>query len=395
MDYDERMKITDIRCHVMSIPRPDGTGAMRNWIFVEVETDEGITGIGEATTEYHEMAVKAQVETELKPRLLGMDPTDIERIWQLGFRDFWWRRGIVQTSAMSGIDQALWDIAGKAMGQPVFKLLGGKVREMVRCYIRSGPEFYGIPIEEAAQRTLQMGFDAFKSGHNPAPDPYNGKGHVDAVVEKFSRLREIMGPDVALMIDCGGTFHPNDAHAMVEGLAPLHMHFVEEPVNMETVGPTLRLKRDFPGVPIAVGERLITRWDCRPWFEQQAIDTCQVDISHAGGISEMMKIAHFAEVYGITIAPHNPYGPVALAAAAHYSAAIENFDILEHCPIQPWFDQVQTLKVPVVEGHVDVSELESRPGLGVELDIDLVQSRPHIPLDGIHYENADGSTFMY
>jgi galactonate dehydratase len=176
---------------------------------------------------------------------------------------------------MSGIDQALWDIAGKAMGWPVFKLLGGKVREKVRCYIRSGPEFFGIPIEEAAQLTLEMGFDAFKSGHNPTPVPYNGRKHVDTVVEEFRLLREVMGPDVALMVDFGGPFHPKNAHAMVEGLEPLKMHSMEEPVNMETVEPTLRLKRDFPGVPIAMGERLLTRWDCRPWFEQRAIDTCR------------------------------------------------------------------------------------------------------------------------
>ena len=114
------MKISDIKAHIMSVPGPDGKTICRNWIFVEVRTDEGLTGIGEATTEYHERAVAVQIESELKPRLLGMDPTDIERIWQLGYRDFWWKRGVVHTSAMSGIDQALWDIAGKAAGQPVF-----------------------------------------------------------------------------------------------------------------------------------------------------------------------------------------------------------------------------------------------------------------------------------
>src|SRR5437773_730048 len=117
---NEPMKITDIACHVMSIPGPDGKTVRRNWIFVEVKTDAGLTGIGEATTEYHELAVVAQIETELKPRLLGMDPTQIERIWQLGYRDFWWRRGVIHTSAMSGIDMALWDIAGKAANLPVF-----------------------------------------------------------------------------------------------------------------------------------------------------------------------------------------------------------------------------------------------------------------------------------
>ncbi len=387
------MKISDVKCHIMNIPLPDGTGARRNWIFVEIQTDEQITGIGEATTEYHEVAVKAQVESELKPRLIGMDPTDVERIWQLGYRDFWWRRGVVHTSAMSGVDQALWDIAGKAAGQPVFKLLGGKVRERVRCYIRFGPEFHGIPLEEAASRVSEMGFDAFKVGPGEPPEPYDLAKQAEVAIETHTKVRQIVGPDVALMIDAAGLFDAQSAHRLIEGLRPLNMHFVEEPTNMDTLEPTLRLKRDFPDVPIAVGERLMTRWDCRPWFEQQAIDVCQADISHAGGISEMLKIAHFAEVYGITVAPHNPYGPVGLAAAGHLAAAIQNFNILEHCPIQPWFDDVQTLKVPIVDGYIDVNELARRPGLGVELDMDLVKSRSqHVALDSRRYVQRDGST---
>ncbi|SVC06817.1 uncharacterized protein METZ01_LOCUS259671, partial [marine metagenome] len=197
---------------------------------------------------------------------------------------------------------------------------------------------------------------------------------------------------VALMCDAAGMFTPTEAYRLIEALRPLGMHFVEEPTNMDTVEPTLRLKRDFPDVPIAVGERLITRWDCRPWFEQQAIDVCQADISHTGGISELMKIAHFAEVYGIRLAPHNPYGPVALAAVAHVAASIQNFDIVEHCPIQPWFDDVQTLKVPLEAGYIDMDELGTRPGLGVELDMDFVRSRnQHVPAGGQGYEQADGS----
>ncbi len=386
------MKITDIRCHVMSIPQPDGTGCRRNWIFVEVETDAGLTGIGEATTEYHEQAVKAQVETELRPRLLGMDAAQIERIWQLGFRDFWWRRGVVHTSAMSGVDMALWDLAGKATGLPVYRLLGGLVRERVRCYIRYGPEFAGVDRDTAARRCRELGFDAFKHGWGSPTVPYDGDRQVDVAVAEHTRFRETLGPGTALMIDAGGMFDPQQAHRLIAGLEPLNMLFVEEPTNQDTMEPTLRLKRDFPGVKIAVGERLITRWDFRPWFEAQALDVCQADICHVGGISELMKIAHFAEVYGIQMAPHNPYGPVALAACAHAAAAMQNFLILEHCPIQPWFDQVQVDKVPIVAGHVDLAALGERPGLGVELDMDLVRSRGHVALTGRRYLQADGAT---
>jgi galactonate dehydratase len=386
------MKITDVRCTVVAVPRPGG-GAHRNWIFIHVDTDEGLQGVGEATTEYHELAVKAHVESELKPRLLGLDPTDIERVWQLGYRQFWWRRGVVHTSAMSGIDQALWDIAGKAAGLPVFKLLGGKVRERVRCYIRSGPEFHGVALEDAARRARELGFDAFKHGFGTVTRPFDALRQAEVAVAELRRLRAVLGDDTALMIDAAGMFDPPAAQRLVEGLEPLALLFVEEPTNQDTVAPTARLKRSFPGVRIAVGERMVSRWDFRPWFEQQAIDVCQADICHVGGISELMRIAHYAEVYGIVMAPHNPYGPVALAAAAQVAATIQNFLILEHCPLQPWFERVQRVPLPVTRGHIEVGELARRPGLGVELDDDaLAALSGHTPLDALHYETRDGGT---
>ena len=386
------MQITDIIAHVMSVPGPGGA-IRRNWIFVEVRTDAGITGIGEATTEYHELAVVAQIETELKPRILGMDPTDVERVWQLGFRDFWWKGGVVHTSALSGIDQALWDIAGKAAGQPVFKMLGGKVRDKVRCYARCDLDL--ATAEEHATEAVAAGFDAFKVGYGTPVEPFDVEKQVDVAVDTLARYRQALGSEVALMIDCAGVFTPQTAHRLVEGLEPLEMFFVEEPLEQSLVEPYLRLKRDYPQVRFAAGERWTTRWDCREWFERQAIDVCQVDISHTGGISELMKIAHFAEVYGIPIAPHNPYGPVALAAAAHAGAAMQNFLILEHCRYPGYFDRVQALPVPIVGGYIDMGELAKRPGLGVELDMELVGSRPHQALADRRRTNVDGATDMY
>ncbi len=387
------MKIVNVKAHVMNIPGIDGETTRRNWIFVEVQTDAGITGIGEATTEYHEMAVKAQIEKELKPRLLGIDPTDVERAWQMGFRDFWWKRGVVHTSAISGVDQALWDIAGKAAGQPVFKLLGGKVRNRVRCYARADLGY--DTLEEHAAQALEEGFDAFKHGYGKPTSPFDLNRQVDVALEELTRLRRALGPEVALMIDCAGLFTPQTAHRLIEALVPLDMFFIEEPLEQSIIEPYLRLKRDFPNMCFAAGERWITRWDCREWFEQQAIDLCQVDISHTGGLSELMKIAHFAEVYGILIAPHNPYGPVALAASAHAAAAMQNFLILEHCRFRPYFDEVQKLRVPLVGGYIDVDELGRRPGLGVELDMELVQSRSFRALEDRRRENADGATNLY
>ena len=387
-----RMKITDVGCSVVAVPRPGG-GAHRNWVFVHVDTDAGLQGVGEATTEHHELAIKAHVESELRPRLLGMDPAGIERIWQLGFREFWWRRGVVHGSAMSGIDQALWDIAGKAAGLPVFELLGGRVRERVRCYIRFGPEFFGVALEDAARRALELGFDAFKHGFGTVTRPFDAQRQADVAVAEVGRLRQILGDETALMVDAAGMFDPQAAHRLLQGLEPLAPLFVEEPTNQDTVAPTARLKDSFPGIRIALGERMVSRWDFRAWFEREAIDVCQADISHAGGISELLRIAHYAEVYGILMAPHNPYGPVALAASAQVAAAIQNFLILEHCPLQPWFDRLQREPLPVTGGHIDVDELARRPGLGVELDEAALGAMDgHTPLEPGRYELPDGGT---
>ena len=389
------MKITDIIAHVMEIPDPDGHTPRRNWIFVEIRTDEGLTGIGEATTEYTELAVKAQIETELKPRLLGMNPLEIGRIWTLGFRHFWWRMGVVHTSAMSGIDQALWDLKGKAAGLPVYELLGGRVRDRVRLYARVRDVFAegeATLEEDILQAVEKEGFDAFKSGFGALTQPFDEIEQVNRAVDDYRRMRDAAGPDVALMCDAAGVYSPTAAARLIEGLREVDIYFVEEPTNQDTVNPTLQLKRAYPDVKIAVGERLFTRWAFREWFESQAIDVCQADICHTGGISELMKIAHYAEVYGILIAPHNPYGPVALAAAAHAAAAMPNFTLLEHCRLRPWFEDVQKVAVPIVRGYVDLDELGKRPGLGVELDMEMIKNRPHRPLASNPFVMKDGSS---
>ncbi len=389
------MKITDIIAHVMEIPDPDGRTPRRNWIFVEIRTDEGLTGIGEATTEYCELAVKAQIETELRPRLLGMNPLEIGRIWTLGFRHFWWRMGVVHTSAMSGIDQALWDLKGKATGLPVYELLGGRVRDRVRLYARIRDVFAegeATLEEDILQAVEEEGFDAFKSGFGPLTQPFDEIEQVRRAVDDYRRMRDAAGPDVALMCDAAGVYSPTAAARLIQGLREVDIFFVEEPTNQDTVNPTLQLKRAFPDVKIAVGERLFTRWGFREWFESQAIDVCQADICHTGGISELMKIAHYAEVYGIQIAPHNPYGPVALAAAAHAAAAMPNFVLLEHCRLRPWFEDVQKVAVPIVRGYVDLDELGKRPGLGVELDMEMIKNRPHRPLGANPFVLKDGSS---
>lgn len=384
------MKITGVRARIMGVPGPGGHAPRRNWIFVFVETDEGISGVGEATTEWHEQAVAAMIEQHLAPMLLGEDPTQIERHWQRMYRWLWWRGGVVASSAISGVDQALWDITGKAYGQPVYKLLGGACRDRVRLYARAD---LGLRTNaEEARAAVEEGFDAFKFGYGGLIEPFDDERQVDRLLDLARSVREVAGPDVDLMVDCGGLFSVKAAARMVEGLKPLNMLFIEEPVNADTPAGLLQLRAAAPGVNLAAGERLCTRWAFREWLEKGAVDVIQADISHTGGISELLKIAHYAEVYSVRIAPHNPYGPVALAASVHACAAVSNFLILEHCRLRPWFDDVQKFGMTIENGHVPLPE---RPGLGVELDEEYIALHPYIPLP-VRWQHqpiqADGST---
>jgi|SRR6185312_8516685 len=381
------MKISKVTAHIMGVPGPGGHAPSRNWIFVRIETDSGLTGVGEATTEYHEQAVAAMIEHHFGPLLVGQDPTRINDLWQQMRRRFWWRNGVVESSAASGIEQALWDITGKAYGQPVCNLLGGAVRDCVRMYARSdlGLDSYDAELSAA----MEEGFTAFKLGAGKFVEPFDDEKQVDIALELHAHLRRAAGSDVDLMIDCAGLFRPQAAWRLTEGLRPLGLLFVEEPVNADTPRHLIELRRAFPGVRIAAGERVMTRWGFREWLENGAVDVIQADICHCGGIGELVRIAACAEIYNVQIAPHNPYGPVALAANLHACAAMPNFLILEHCRLRPWFEQVQKESLPIRSGCV---ELTGRPGLGVELDWDYISRNPYRALNPWRLMDRHGST---
>ncbi|MSR58132.1 MAG: mandelate racemase/muconate lactonizing enzyme family protein [Planctomycetaceae bacterium] len=379
------MKVTGIRAHVMGIAGPGGLAPSRNWIFVRVETDEGLFGVGEATTEYHEQAVVAMIEEHFAPLLIGQDPTRVHHAWQQMQRFFWWRGGVVATSAASGIEQALWDVTGKACNLPVYKLLGGMVRDRVRMYARTD---LGLPTHgDEVRAAVAEGFDAFKFGPGSYVVPYDDERQVDVALSAAEEIRNAAGSECDLMIDCGGIFSMQAAHRLIDKLRSIRMLFVEEPTNMETPQRLIELRRAFPDVRIAAGERLMTRWQFREWLEQGAVDVIQADISHCGGIGELLRIAAYAEVYGVQIAPHNPYGPVALAANAHAAACMPNFLILEHCRHRPWMDDVQIHGPRIEQGRIIPSD---RPGLGIELDWDYVQKHPYRPLKLRTFHDGDG-----
>ncbi|MFH1007768.1 MAG: mandelate racemase/muconate lactonizing enzyme family protein [Candidatus Latescibacterota bacterium] len=380
------MKITRITAHLMGIPGPGGHSPARNWTFVKVETDEGIVGVGEATTEWHEQAVVAMIEHHFAPLLIGQDPTGVTRAWQQMQRFFWWRNGVVAASAASGIEQALWDITGKAYGQPVYKLLGGAVRDRVRVYARSdlGLSNYVEEIKTAREE----GITGFKFAPGKLVEPFDDEKQVDVALDLARDLRKAGGPECDLMIDCHGNFSLQAAHRLIDRIREHKMLFIEEPTNADTPGPLVALRRAFPDQRIAAGERLMTRWGFREWLETGAVDVIQADISHCGGIGELLRIASYAEIHNVRVAPHNPYGPVALAASAHACAAMPNFLILEYCRHRPWIHEVVKFGPQVAEGCV---QLDDRPGLGVELDWDYVARHPYQPLDYWIYSDRDNA----
>jgi len=193
------------------------------------------------------------------------------------------------------------------------------------------------------------------------------------------------------MIDCGGIFSQQAAYRLIDGLRDVKMLFVEEPVNADSSRGLVELRKAFPDIRIAAGERLATRWQFREWLELGAVDVIQADISHCGGIGELLRIASYAETYGVQMAPHNPYGPVALAASAHACMAMPNFMILEHCRLRPWFDEVQVSGPKVENGRVIPSE---QPGLGIELDWDFVEKHPYKKLGLRTFVDRDGGMPM-
>lgn len=371
--------ITDVRVRIMGVKG-------RNWIFVFVETDAGITGVGEATTEYHEQAVAAMIENHLGPRLRGEDALRIEFLWQRGFRQFWWRGGVVATSALSGIDQALWDIAGKAYSLPVYRLLGGMVHERVQLYARGD---LGLGCQKAeAEAAIGEGFRVFKTGYIHPSRGLDEEEQINYIVDNVRHIRDIKDPGLQIGIDCGGLFSFNGAVRLARALQPYNVWFLEEPVNADTPRHLAALRQASLGIDIAAGERVMTRAGFREWIELGAVDIIQADICHAGGISELRRIAAMAEVYGIKVAPHNPYGPVAMAAAAHCATATPNFAVLEYCRFSPLFFQIQKEGLTLKDGYLELSE---RPGLGIEVDEEFIEAHPYKEMQERTFRTKSGA----
>lgn len=368
------MKITDLKTLVVN-------AQMRNWVFVKVETNEpGLYGWGEATLEWKTRAVVGCVE-DFKPMLVGLDPTRIEFLWQIMYRHSFWRLGVIGTTAISAIEQACWDILGKSLGAPVYKLLGGRVRDKVRMYTHLGggemkavyETFDAGPLIERARAVIERGYGAVKVVVVPLSQPLMGLPAVKHFASLIGKLREAVGDEVDLMIDFHGRTTTGQAIEYIRAVEEFHPLFCEEPVPPEQPDALLEVRRSVR-VPIATGERLVTRWEFRRLCELQACHVLQPDLCHCGGLLEARKIASLAETYLMGIAPHNPNGPVANVVALHFDLATPNFLIQEDMLGDvPWrFDVVKT-KLRSEKGYwLPLDE----PGLGVDVNEEEARKHP-------------------
>ena len=353
------MKITEIKTFIMQ-------GGRRNWVFCKVETDEGIHGWGEGTLERHEEAVVSGIKT-LATRLIDRDPTEIEKNWQIMYRHGFWRGGVVMGSAMAAIDIALWDLTGKVYNQPIYKLLGGSVRDRVRTYT------HAFNLREV-QDAVDQEFTAFKTaGWNTEKLHSFEKDIVDDLYEKIKNFRKNVGPDIDIMIDNHGRSRPSLANKQIKSLEEFNLLFFEEPVPPENIEALQQIRDASHNTDIATGERLFFRWGYRELLNRRLVDIIQPDIAHTGGISEIRRIASMAEIEYIKFAPHNPNGPIATAASLHVCANVPNFLILETARDMPWHDKVQTNPLEIKNGYF---ELPNSPGLGTDLDENIIKERP-------------------
>jgi galactonate dehydratase len=325
------------------------------WLFLKIHTNAGIVGLGEPITEGRALTC-AEAVKEIEPYLVGKDPRPVGKHWQAIYRHAFYRGGPILTSALSGIDQALWDIKGKALGVPVYELLGGPTRDRVRVYAHAGRP-------DQMKQLKAKGFTAFKTGvAKKRPARYiETQAEIEYAAETFAGLRQAMGKDVDIAIDFHGAISPATAKLLIKAYEPYQPMFIEEPCQAQNHDVMADIARG-TFLPIATGERVFTKWGFREVLEKKAATVLQPDMCHAGGITEVRLIAGMAEAYYADIAPHNPLGPISLAAGVQMSASIPNFLCQEQVSLGEGY-----IKEPfrVREGFL---ELPKGPGLGIELD---------------------------
>jgi galactonate dehydratase len=367
------MKITGLKTFVL------GSG-WRNLILLRLETDQpGLYGIGEATVQWGDEGMLGYLASIEKRYLLGQDPRDIESLWERVYRNEYWRRDFFVCSALGGVEMACWDILGKSLGVPVWRLLGGKCRDVVPAYANGWYQVERTPdaIARRAEAVIAMGYRALKI------DPF-GTGSYEMTeaekrssVEIISAVRAAIGPDAELFIEMHGRFAVHTAIDLCHRLAPYRPGWFEEPVPPENTRALAEVRRAVAplGIPVAAGERLFTRFLFVDLFSERAVDIIQPDVCHAGGIVETRKIAAMAEAHYMPVAPHNACSPVGTMASIHLAVATPNFKIQETFDdmVEPWVRDA-VINRPVARDGCFA--LPDKPGLGVDLDEAVIAAHP-------------------
>ncbi len=373
------MKITRIETHVCH-------ARMRNWIFVKVLTDQpGLYGWGEATLEWHTRSVVGAIE-DISQLLVGEDPRRIEHLWQMMYRQhFWHGNGIVRATAISGIDIALWDILGKVHGVPCHELFGGRVRDFIRTYCHLGggkmEDFYETNVADAkrfgdlARAAVAEGFTAFKSMAVPETMPLEGLRPIRYAEQCVAAMREAVGDGIDIMVDCHARPSPRMGTLFAKALEPYGLYWFEEPCWPEAAAEMAEIQRAVV-TPIATGERLSGLNEYRDLLVQQACSVLQPDITHCGGLTSARRIAALAEAYRVSLAPHNPQGPVSTAASLEFGFATPSYIICEavHSDV-PWRGDV-VQEGFTVEPQGRIVRPSSKPGLGIEINEAEVRKHP-------------------
>ncbi len=376
------MKITDVKTFFIHDPdRPE-----RNYSFVKVYTDEGLTGLGEAGINGKELALEGLIKT-YAPLLIGMDPSRIEHIWQTLWRGQFFRGGHVHGAAVAAIDLALWDLRGKALGVPVYDLLGGRTRDYARCYCHvqrrdttEGGDSHRVGIDSmvayARQQVAEgwrfVRFGVGEGGTQERDGIYEQAKAMRWTVDAFSALREALGPEIEICVDFHQRTTPAYAIQIARALEPLRPFFIEDPLRAENAAE-LRYLRQHISVPIATGEQLASKWEWQALIEESLMDYCRVDLCICGGLTEAKKIAGWCETHYIEQAPHNPLGPVSTAACLHFDLSTPLFAVQE----LTWRPEI-IADIVRTDMRLEGGNLYSggTPGLGVELNEEAAVAYP-------------------
>ena len=349
-----------------------------NWLFVKVTTDNGLYGWGEGSLHGSIPAVEAAIH-ELGESLVGKDPSGVERHWHAMYNAWRWRGGPVLTTAIGAIDIALWDLEGKRLDVPVFRLLGGPYRDRLPVYASHWLAGATTPDEAyaGAREAVARGFRGFKWTAFDAQALRDNEAHeIAGKTEMMAAEREGAGPDIEIYVECAERLSPRTAEIAAHAFAPLRPGWFEEPISFENHAAMVKLRQRMP-VPIATGERLLTRWDYDELLRGGGCDVAQPDVMHCAGLTEVKRIAALADLHYIPIAPHNPGGPICTLASMHLAAAIPNFLVLEQMEGERALrDELCTAPVQFVDGHF---ELPTGPGLGTDLRLDVLEGRNFRP----------------